>query len=143
MRSKVYGFHSGMSRDEVRLVLRTRSADIVENKHFITASNFPDRGRFEVMVFGFCEDKLVNLQNHLKPTFDTFVRELREKQAALGRPRDIMSHSTGYADSKSDSITVIWKATDRVDTISYTKFLTNDQVHITIDEASKCFQLPY
>ena len=91
----------------------------------------------------FCKGKLVQVQKHLKPRFDHFVRLIEQKTEELGspaaawaKPSDVESR----VDSNSDSF--LWRDGPTSITVSYTEFTSNHQLDIVYEIKNSCWQVP-
>ena len=142
---EIDGFKSGMSIQEAQNILEKYSYGKVEvEANRIMAWDSPDRGSNRFINLGFCNEKLVQVEKHLKPQFDYFARLVEEKRRELGKPIDAWSRPTDVASNvESNSITFLWKDGNSFITVSYTEFASNNQLGITYEIYNKCWKIPY
>lgn len=142
---EVDGFRSGMSFNDVRSLVEKRSYDSVEVKdNNILAGDNPSKGSVRTISLNFCKGRLVQVQKHLQPRFDYFVRMADEKRRELGRPLDAWSRPTDLTSSaESNAIALIWRDGSDFVSITYTQFSSNNQLDITHDARNDCWRIPY
>ena len=144
---EVDGFRSGMSFNDARSLVEKRSYDSVEVKdNSIGARDNPSKGPARAIFLNFCKGRLVQVQKHLQPRFDYFVRMADEKRRELGRPLDAWSRPTDLASTssaESNAIAFIWHDSSDFVSITYTQFSSNNQLDITHDARNDCWRIPY
>ena len=109
---EVDGFRSRMSFNDARSLVEKWSYDSVEVKDkSIEARDNLSKGSARAIFLNFCKSRLVQVQKHLQPRFDYFVRMADEKRRELGRPLDAWSRPTDLASTssaESNAIAFIW-----------------------------------
>jgi hypothetical protein len=137
---------SGMSIEQAKAVLKDHGYDKIQvEDNYISAWYSPQvKGYIKSIFLNFCKGKLVNVQKHLEPRFDYLTRILMEKRRELGRPVDSWSTPADItSNSKSNSISFLWKDGPTFIKVSWHDFGTNNQLDISYDIKHDCWQLPY
>ena len=142
---EVDGLRSGMTFDEARSLVEKQSYGRVEVKdNHIGAWDAPTTGPARAIFLNFCKGRLVQVQKHLRPRFDYFVRLADEKRRELGRPLDAWSRPTDVTSSaESNAIALIWRDGADFVTVTYTQLSSNNQLDITHDVRNDCWRIPY
>ena len=144
---EVDGFRSGMSFNDARSLVEKRPYDSIEVKDKnIEARDNPSKGSARAIFLNFCNGRLVQVQKHLQPRFDYFVRMADEKRRELGRPLDGWSRPTDLtstSSAESNAIAFIWRDSSDFVSITYTQFSSNNQLDITHDARNHCWRIPY
>lgn len=138
-------FKSGMTIEQAKTLIEKSSYDKVEIKdNHIGAWDAPQKGTHRGIYLNFCKGKLVQVQKHLKPRFDYFVRLLDEKRRELGRPLDAWSRPTNVTSNfEENSISFFWKDGPTLIQVSYHDFGSNTQLDITYEIGNECWKSLY
>lgn len=92
----------------------------------------------------FCKGRLVQVQKNLQPRFDYFVRLVDDLRKQHGRPLDAWSRPSDVAsNAESSDVSFIWRDGSDFVTVTYTQFLSNNQLSITHGARNDCWRIPY
>jgi hypothetical protein len=134
-----------MSFAAARALIENRAYEHVDLKdNYIGAWDAPNRATPRNVFLNFCRGQLVQLQKHLQPRFDHFVRLVDEKRKELGRPLDAWSRPTDVtSDVERNSVSFIWRDGNDFVLASFTQFKANSQFDLVYETPNECWQLPY
>jgi len=141
---EVDALHSGMSFQEARSVIERFSYSKVEIKeNYIGAWDILATGTNRSIYLNFCKGRLVQVQKHLQPRFDYFVRLVDEKRKQLGHPTDAWSEPTDVTSAvESNAIRFLWRDKNDYIVVSYIQFPSNNQLDISHRIKNECWQVP-
>ena len=137
---EVDGLKSGMSFQEARSVIESFSYSKVEIKeNQISGWDIPAMGTNRSVYLNFCKGRLVQVQKHLQPRFDYFVRLVDEKRKQLGQPTDAWSEPTDVTSAvESNAIRFQWRDKNDYIVVSYIQFPSNNQLDIRHKIKNEC-----
>jgi hypothetical protein len=130
------GFKYGMSKLEVKNVLKRFSYTIHENEEYDSFT--VARGPNIIYSFGFFKGKLSILEKFLTPKFSYFARLIADKRRELGRPMDALCEvSDVTSNTEYSQVQFIWYVTDYFFEVVYSEFPTNNMLRITYKKIVK------
>ena len=128
---EVDGFKSGMTKEEVRRLLKSYHFDKIEDKEGgIYAYDIPiDRTHRSYGLF-FYDDKLVLLHKNFPPSIKKFIFLFDRFSALYGKPFDSNSEVRIESHGESRRIIFYWSKMGEIVSLHYIVFPNNDDLHV-------------
>ena len=140
---EVDGFRSGMSMNEAKKMLLNQNREKVEMEEGrLMAWDTAEKQRF--INIGFCKGKVVQVEKHLQPRFDIFIRLVEDKRNELGKPIDAWSEPIDPMSTvEKSSVSFAWKRSKDIVTATYTEFKHNNQLSVNFETQNSCWKTRY
>ncbi len=136
---EVDGFVTGKSQEEIRNKLTEWNFDRIEEKdNFIRAWDNPDGPTQRLLVFNFCNKKLMSIQKDLNPSMKNFILMFDKLSSKYGKPIDSKVDRTIDHIGETNAILFYWRSGKDLITLRYNVFPSNDQLSVSYDNLSKC-----
>lgn len=135
----VSGFKSGMSKQEVKEIIKQMKLDKVrEEENSITAYDKPEKESHRFYDLDFCKDKLFAVQEGYKPSMKHFIILFKETSDKCGKP--IASNPKTFLITEGEvySLSFSWLKNKEEIGLDYTVFPNNDSLSVNHWDSSVC-----
>lgn len=137
-------FKSGMGRDKVKEILRSWSFDKVQDfsQDTLIAYDLGSKGTNRQFVFNFCNDKLVGLEQEIKPSLKSFVATVNSFNAKYGQPSKVEAENGVISSGEKHTLALFWRKGIDIVGLRMVLLPANDQILLTYQTPNACWQVP-
>ena len=135
---EIYGYHDGMSRDEVARIaekngnVRSTGAD--------TLLALTETGTYA--KFNFCKDKLVSIQQGHPATFKQLSHLVAQFNKLYGQPIHVQAVSIPRQSGELNELDFWWQTDADYAKVSYIRTPTGDDLSTSHQTGNTCFKVP-
>lgn len=137
-------FKSGMSRDKVKEALQSYRFDRVQEFSATTliAYDQPEKGGNRQFIFDFCNDRLVGLQQEMKPVFRNLIVIVNNYNKTLGQPIKVDTSNNITSAGEKDVLAFYWRKGLDLVGLKYIWMQPVEQLMLQYDTSNNCWQIP-
>ena len=137
-------FKSGMSREQIRVALKSYTFDRVQefSEHTLIAYDQPEKGSNRQFVFDFCNDKLAGLQQEMAPSLRNATIVLNSYISKYGQPIKVTAQSSVTSIGDRNELAYYWRRGLDVIGVKYSETSPIEQLLLQYDTPNNCWQTP-
>lgn len=137
-------FRNSMSRAEVESTLKSWNFDKVlpvgnDGLFAYDVAENPAGRRF---LFGFCNDKLVSLDQEVAPAFRHFIVIASNYSNLYGNPLKVIPYSSVVASGEKNLLAMFWRKGSDYMGVKYALYPNGEQLSMTWQVNNNCWQAP-
>lgn len=137
-------FKNGMSRGDVEQALKTWRFDktLTLGPDGLLAYDLPSNPAGRRFQFSFCNDKLVSLDQEVEPAFRHFIVIASNYANLYGNPLKVIPYSSIIATGEKDLLAMFWRKGGDYLGVKYVLYPASEQLSMTWQISSNCWQAP-
>jgi hypothetical protein len=128
----VDGFKSGMTKKEVKEMLKGWNFDKIDEEEDSVRAYDTTKTAKRWFSFGFRNNKLTSFQKDFPPTMKNFIYLFNKFTLIYGKPIDSYSDISLDSSGETRSIWFWWKINSEIQQLSYNVFPNNDQLYTVV-----------
>jgi hypothetical protein len=134
-------FKSGTPREKVLELLKTWNLDKVldiSNDSILTF-DLPEKDTFRRMLFNFCNEKLVAVEQDMRPSPKNFITLVNSYNTRYGQPLQVKTNVGMIATGEKTTIHMIWRKGADYFGVKYVVLPTGEALSITFLVYNSCW----
>ena len=137
-------FRSGMKKDKIRELLGNWKFDRVQefSGNTLVAYDFPEKGSFRQFTFIFCNDKLVSLEQEIKPNLKNFILMSSNYNKLYGQPMKVEATNNVISIGEQNQLALYWRKGGDLIGLKIVLLPPNDQIISMYEAPNACWQIP-
>jgi len=137
-------FKNGMPRAEVESALKTWKFDsiVTVGSDGLFAYDYPANPAGRRLLFTFCNDKLVALEQEVEPAFRHFVIIASNYSNLYGNPLKVIPYSSVIANGEKNLLAMFWRKGSDYMGVKYVLYPTSEQLSTSWQVSNNCWQAP-
>ena len=137
-------FKSGMSREKVKEALKSWNFDKIQDfsQETLIAFDLGSKGTNRQLAFNFCNDKLVLIEQEVKPSLKNFITTVNNFNAQYGQPSKVDADSGVISTGEKNTLALFWRKGIDIIGIRMLLLPSNDQILLSHQTPNNCWQAP-
>jgi hypothetical protein len=137
-------FKSGMDHEKIKELLKSWNFDKVQefSKDTLIAYDLGSKGTNRQIIFNFCNDKLVGIEQEIKPSLKNFITIASNFNAKYGQPSKVEADNNVISTGEKNTLALFWRK--GLDTVGIRLLLlsSNDQILLSHQVPNICWPAP-
>ena len=134
---------SGFPRERVRELLGSWKFDrVVESDDSIIAFDTPDKQTFRNFRLMFCNDRLVALEQAMKPSVRNFIVITHSYLIAHGQPIKVDAGVNVVSSGEKNAMSLAWRRGPETVGVRYLQLAGGEELKIVYEVPNTCWQTP-
>lgn len=142
---EVNEFHSGMGIKRVKELLGSWNFDRVQefSGNALVAYDFPDKGSYRQFTFIFCNERLVELEQEIKPNLKNFILMSSNYNKLYGQPMKVDATNNVLSIGEKNQLALFWRNGGDLIGLKIVLLPPNDQIISVYQSPNSCWQVPH
>lgn len=140
---EVAEFKNGMTRAQVKELLATWRFDrLYDSAEALLAYDQPEKGSNRSFRFHFCNDRLVALEQAMKPSVRNFIVITNNYLGTYGQPIKVGAGINVVSTGEKNNLTFNWRKGNEIIGVRYLQLAGGEDLSVVYEIPNTCWQTP-